>query len=234
MPSGSNLIFAGSLAQNGYGAVLQSSGTFSRSVGTSIQWTGDGGFAANGGTLTVAMSPGVPLVWNNNTLGTGTPGFVPDGSVLTFGSPTANNQVNFTDSIDLNGEIRQIDVAAGAGGDSALISGNITDGAHGGGGGIAKTGNGLLILAGTNAYTGGTTIDAGTLVATSPFSLPGGGSLTISAGGTFVFDPSFAGAAATPVASGAAVSAVPEPGTLALLIAGLVVGFGLWRGRKMN
>ena len=62
LPSSSNLDFGGSLATNSYGAVLQSSGTFDRSLGTNpaqVQWTGDGGFAANGGTLMVSMSPGV-------------------------------------------------------------------------------------------------------------------------------------------------------------------------------
>jgi len=68
LPTNSNLVFNGSLAQNGYGAVFQSSGAFSRTLGTSagqVQWTGDGGFAANGGPLTVSLSPGVPLVWNS-------------------------------------------------------------------------------------------------------------------------------------------------------------------------
>ena len=61
LPTSSNLVFSGSLATSGYGAVLQSSGTFSRSVGMNpgqVQWTGDGSFAANGGRLAVSMSPG--------------------------------------------------------------------------------------------------------------------------------------------------------------------------------
>ena len=81
---------------------------------------------------------------------------------MTFGSPTANNQVNFTNGIDLNGEIRQIDVAAGLGGDSILISGNIIDSAHDGAG-LLKTGAGILILSGSNSFTGGVTISSGTL-----------------------------------------------------------------------
>ena len=111
LPTASNLIFGGNLASNSYGAVLQSSGTFSRSLGSGagqVQWTGDGGFAAIGGPLTVSLNNGGnPLVWNS------TPGFLSEGNVLTLGSPTANNQVNFTNSIGLNGEIRQIYVAQG-------------------------------------------------------------------------------------------------------------------------
>ena len=123
------------------------------------------------------------LVWGNNS-GTSsvfaTSGFVPDGNVLTFGSPTANSQVDSTNSIDLNGEIRQIDVAAGMGGDSALLSGNIIDSQSGGG--LLKTGAGSLILSGSNSYTGGTTVDAGTLAITSDAALPAGTSLTVGGG----------------------------------------------------
>ena len=58
-------------------------------------------------------------------------------------------------------------------------------------------------------------------------------SLTVGAGGTLIFDPSysFSSIIATPVSM--AVSPVPEPSTLTLLFAGLVVGWGVWRrGRK--
>ena len=41
------------------------------------------------------------------------PSFLGYGNVLTFGSPTANAQVNFTDSIDLYGGSRQIYVPKG-------------------------------------------------------------------------------------------------------------------------
>jgi autotransporter-associated beta strand protein len=98
------------------------------------------------------------------------------------------------------------------------------------GGSLIKQGTGELILSGVNTYTGGTTVDAGTLAITSNSAIADGTSLTVGAGGTFIFDPSAALAPVT--SSGAAVAAVPEPGTLALLIAGLVVGFGVWRRKK--
>ena len=48
---------------------------------------------------------------------------------------------------------------------------------------------GTLILSGSNTYSGGTEVLAGTLIATSNQSLPAGGSLTIGAGGMFHFRP---------------------------------------------
>ena len=89
--------------------------------------------------------------------------------------------------------------------------------------------NGTLILSGSDSYTGGTTVNAGTLIATSNAALPAGTSLTVGAGGTLIFDPSLAG---SPVAgsSGGAVAAVPEPGTLVLLLTAAIRG--IWRLAK--
>jgi fibronectin-binding autotransporter adhesin len=231
LPTVSNLIFSGSLAQNGYGAVLQGSGSFTRALGTGagqVQWTGDGGFSANGGTLIVSMSPGASLVWSNSGNSNGTPQFVGDGNVLTLGSRTANSQVIFTDGIDLNGETRQIDVAAGTGGDSALMSGNIVNGLAGtNAAGLLKSGAGTLILAGSNTYDGGTTVIAGTLILESTAALADGASLTVNANNAFPFN-AVAGAGLP----GGAVP-VPEPSTLGLLaIAALSAGWRAWRRRE--
>ena len=76
--------------------------------------------------------------------------------------------------------------------------------------------SGTLILSGSDSYRGGTIVDAGTLIVTSNNAIPPGTSLTIGAGGTFVFDSSMAGAAITSSAA-AEVNPVPEPGTLVLL-----------------
>ena len=62
------------------------------------------------------------------------------------------------------------DVADGTTGDGVdlLVSGNITKGAGGDGGGrIIKTGAGTMTLTGANTYTGTTTVDGGTLVLTA-------------------------------------------------------------------
>ncbi len=88
---------------------------------------------------------------------------------------------------------------------------------------------GMLILSGSNGYTGGTFVNAGTLVVENPNGIPNGSSLTVGAGAASLFASPAGGSvvfggAEVIVAGGnsaAAPSAVPEPGTLALLLAGL-------------
>ena len=129
-----------------------------------------------------------------------------------------------------------IALAVGGNGNSTTFSGEIT-----GGGSLIKTGTGTLVLSGADSYTGGTSVDAGTLIVPNADGLADGSSLTIGAGGTFIFDPM---TGATPsadqplggptVLGGGGrymvpgdVIAVPEPGSLALLTCGLC-GLLLW------
>ena len=95
------------------------------------------------------------------------------------------------------------------------------------------SGFGNTTLSGTNTYRGGTIVNAGTLIATNAAALPSGSSLKIGTGAGSVF--AVAGEMAAPPSS-AVVAPVPEPGTLALLIAGaLVAGVGGWRrGRSTD
>ena len=109
-------------------------------------------------------------------------------------------------------------------------------------GGISGTGplkmdgpGGALILSGSDSFSGGTIVEAGRLDVTSAAALPRGQSLTVGAGGTFIFDPT---AAAAPLAggavaaSGAAVAAVPEPSSLLLLAAGVLASGMAWRRKR--
>ena len=86
-----------------------------------------------------------------------------------------------------------------------------------------------MILGGTGTFSGGTTVDSGILELTSPTALADGSSLTVgdaAAGGGFVLGP-LAGrfvvcGGGSPAGSPAVTfTAVPEPGTLALLAAAL-------------
>ena len=112
-------------------------------------------------------------------------------------------------------------------GDSLELSGDVSGDAAS----LTLGGGGQLILSGSNDYTGGTTVNAGTLYVSNSAGLPDGTNLAVGAGGTFIFEPL---AAAAPIAvSPLAVTAVPEPSTFVLLVAGAL---GLlayaWRRRR--
>jgi len=95
-----------------------------------------------------------------------------------------------------------------------IITGNIV-----GAGALLKNGTGTLILSGSNSYTGGTNVLAGILAVTNSHALPDNHSLTIGAGGTLIFDPSFHASTPQGLSYEALpmTQAVPEPSTLALL-----------------
>ena len=82
-----------------------------------------------------------------------------------------------------------------------MTLGNTVSG--GGTGGLTKTGAGVLTLSSANSYLGGTTVSGGTLLVTATGALPAGSSLTVGAGGTFIFDPS---ASSSTVAGAVAIS----------------------------
>ena len=103
------------------------------------------------------------------------------------------------------------------------ISGNISEIPVGSGSSLTLNGPGTLILSGTNSYTGGTNVRPARYALPTP-ALPEGTSLTVGAGGAFIFDASAADAQSA-VVSPAAIATdrattVPEPGMLGLLAAG--------------
>ena len=106
-------------------------------------------------------------------------------------------------------------------------------GAVSGSGSLTLSGSGTLILSGSNSY-GDTTVDGGILIITSAASLPSESSLTVAAGGTFIFDPSATATWSTSSGGAVTAAAIPEPGTLAILAAGATAWIAArsWRRRR--
>ncbi len=157
LPVGSNLVLAGPDRLGG--GVLESSGVFSRPLGSGagqVRWTGSGGFAAQGGALTVTLGSGGGLTWGRN-------GFVPAGSALVFGSATATDRVTFTNAFNTNGNTAYVMVASNGNPAADAVLGGVISGS----GGLSVGGNGfdgVLTLAAANTYTGATAIAAGATV----------------------------------------------------------------------
>lgn len=146
------------------GAVVQGSGTITRTVGTgNAIVSGSGGFAARGGQLDVDLD-------NPATAGASFFDFNGSGNAfgggLVLGSTTANNLVRVLSSLGLNnnGGTRTVTVPVGAGGDSAELAGPVTQGgAIFSPSGLVKNGGGLLTLSAANTYLGSTTVNEGSL-----------------------------------------------------------------------
>jgi autotransporter-associated beta strand protein len=119
-------------------------------------------------------------------------------------------------------------------GDSLTISGDLSDGT--GSRGIEKNGAGTLILSGSNTYTGGTTVAAGTLVVDSRAAIADGSNLTIGTEASLFFGASTL-AAETVLPQAAPLtgtSAVPEPGTLAIIVFGAAAAVVARRRRAFH
>jgi len=205
----------------------------SRVDGGTEFWAGSvGEVVIYDGALSAVQQQGVETYLERKWV-LGSPGTLPPTTPVTISQGATLDMTNVIQTIASLSSTDRLGskVLLGSG---SLTVGDATsttfDGAISGlGGSLIKQGAGTLVISGSNSYTGGTAVDGGTLVATSSTALPDGTSLTVGAGGTFVFDPSQTG---SPVAGSAALSgvaAVPEPGTLALLVAGLVFGFGICR-----
>jgi autotransporter-associated beta strand protein len=175
LPASSALIFNAAAGAN---AVLEMSGTFSRGIGASagqVSWGANlgGGFAASTGKLTVNLGgAGAQVAWGTGGIGNGT-------GNLVLNSATALAEVELVNPIDLGTVVRtiQVDDNGTTGTDLARVSGVLS----GTGGGLNKTGAGLLVLGNANTYTGATTIGNGTLAVTSIGS--GGASSSLGAAG---------------------------------------------------
>jgi len=130
---------------------------FQRGLGTGsnqVQFTSSGGFAAYTADRNVNLGgASAQVTWASNS-------FVPTGSVLILGASSADKTVTFQNPIALNGAARTVQVDNGSASVDAILSG-ILSGT--GSSGLTKTGAGTLALTAANSYTGGTTINTGTL-----------------------------------------------------------------------
>lgn len=162
--AGQNVTFAAALTSSGGGLSKSGAGTLTLTASN----TYNGGTAINGGT--VLLSGG------NNRLATNGGVTISSGSVLDLGG--SSQMVSTLTGSGVVTNTAGILTVGGSG--SGTFSGVIA-----GGGGLTKAGDGTLTLSGANTHTGGTILDAGTLVLGNNNRLADAGSVTINGG---VFD----------------------------------------------
>jgi autotransporter-associated beta strand protein len=134
--------------------------------------------------------------------------FVLSGNAVNLGGDVVNNSLatqTIALPLALVGGNCTLDAASG----NLRISGAIRS--SGGQFGIITTGPGAVILSGTNTYTGGTVVNAGTLEVANSNALPDGGNLTVGAGATGAFD---SGSGTSSAVSAADSRVGPDPGYL--------------------
>ncbi|MCU0796555.1 MAG: autotransporter-associated beta strand repeat-containing protein [Akkermansiaceae bacterium] len=187
------------------------------SDGTGLGWQGDwkpDAVNINGGTITTAganhiwgISGGVNMT--GGTLQSNNGVSDPNGAQLEWNNTNLNTNAS-GDTATVGGRIRMradggyggisFNVANGAAATDLLVSAAVTEAS--GGLGVTKTGDGTMVMSGTNNYTGATSVSAGTLLVTGALgstnvSVNGGaiggtgtvgGSLTISSGFFHVAD----------------------------------------------
>jgi autotransporter-associated beta strand protein len=150
------------------------------------------------------------------------------GGTLQLGNGQAgyDGSINATSGVTVN-----------AGGELAFDLAGIRTASYAisGSGSLAMIGPGQLTLSGTNSYTGGTVVSNGTMVVTNNLAIEDGTSLTVGNPAAFaapiVPSPVVGGAVAT-TASAPTIAPVPEPGTLALLAAGVAAAMVAVRRRN--
>jgi autotransporter-associated beta strand protein len=144
---------------------------------------------------------GGTLEMQQGTTNTGTSSITVTGGTQTIGSTVQISGGSLAIAISGNGQLAiSGDIGADNPNEALTLS--------------SPDATGQLILSGTNTYAGGTNVLSGTLVVQSSAGIFAGSNLTVGADAAAVFG--------SPLEGGAAVPApVPEPGSVALLLAAL-------------
>ncbi|MDN7421330.1 autotransporter domain-containing protein [Burkholderia dolosa] len=199
--SGQTTIDAGTLALAGTGSIAQSAGVVDNG-------TLDISGTTNGASITTLAGSGAVQLGSQSLRLTNASGTFSGtiagsgGVVLTGGSQTLTGANSYTGGTTIGAGAT---LRIGAAGTAGSIAGNVTDngtlafnridnvsfdGAIGGTGSVEQDGTGTLTLTGSNSYSGGTALQAGTLVVGNGNAL-GSGTVSMSAGTTLRFGGSY-------------------------------------------
>jgi autotransporter-associated beta strand protein len=179
-----------------------------------------GTLTQSGGTNSIAGA----LVLGQNAGATGTYNLnggllIVNGSLTTIGGTAALNMNGGT--LHSGGSFASsVPVVIGTGSNAAFDTGSGTvtlSSAVSGSGSLVKSGAGVLVLTGTNGYSGGTTVNSGRLLVMNPKSLLTGSNLTVGSMASHSF-----GSPIVPVEAPVGLQEVPEPMSLSLLGAGVI------------
>ncbi|MEI6715403.1 MAG: autotransporter-associated beta strand repeat-containing protein, partial [Verrucomicrobiota bacterium] len=177
-----SLTISGAIGDSGSGYGLTIAGSGRMLLAGSNTFTG--GLTINSGTVRLLNSSALNSVSPNSvTFGASAPSgtkLALYGNSVTVSSLSTNATPGSPMLENGSSVVATVTVSSAS---SSTYAGAIQDGTGGGSLGLTKSGVGTFTLAGSNSYTGLTTVSAGTLNLGSVYALGGGGSLTL-VGGT--------------------------------------------------
>jgi autotransporter-associated beta strand protein len=150
---------------------------------------------------------------------------IPTGAVITAVGPATitldqSASVSGTSAITFTPLSRKLTLTGSSSGANSLASA-LADSAGGGKLSVVKNGPGVWQLSGSNTYSGGTFVTEGTLIVTNSAAIPDNSNLYVGTPDA-IFAPVVSSAPVS-AAPAAVVAAVPEPGTLALMVVGALL-----------